>query len=73
MRLTHKTTDWLKKRYLRLNNLAQYHGNKTITNMLDRDNPSCHVGIFYQEMARRNRTTVERIGRELDRRERAIT
>lgn len=71
MRLNHKTTEWLNKRYLRLNNLAQYHSNQTLLNLLDRDNQNCHVGMFYDEMARRNRAAVERIGRELERRERA--
>ena len=72
MRLNHKTTEWLKKRYLRLDNLAQYHSNKVLFNALDRDNPNCHVGAFYENAARLNRAAVERIGRELDRRERTI-
>lgn len=64
------TTEKLQKRYLRLNNLKQYHQNNFLANAMDPFNPNAQVGRFYEEMARRNAVAVEKIGRELDRRER---
>ena len=64
------TTEKLKKRYLRLNNLNQYHQNMFLVNAMDPFNSNAQVGRFYEEMARRNAVAVEKIGRELDRRER---
>jgi len=64
------TTEKLKKRYLRLNNLTQYHQNKFLVNAMDQFNANAQVGRFYEEMARRNAVAVEKIGRELNRRER---
>jgi len=64
------TTEKLKKRYLHLNNLNQHHQNKFLFNAMDPFNANAQVGRFYEEMARRNAVAVEKIGRELDRRER---
>jgi hypothetical protein len=62
------TTEKLKKRYLRLNNLNQYHQNKFLVNAMDPFNANAQVGEFYAELAKRNAVAVEKIGRELDRR-----
>ena len=66
MKLAHKTTEQLEKRYRRLGNLNQLNNNRFLQNALNRDQPAHHVATFYQEMARRNSKAIERIGRELE-------
>ena len=62
------TTEKLKKRYLRLNNLNEHHQNMFLFNAMDPFNANAQVGEFYAELAKRNAVAVKKIGRELDRR-----
>jgi hypothetical protein len=64
------TTEKLQKRYLRLSNLNRHHQNNFLFNAMDPFNANAQVGEFYAELAKRNAIAAEKIGRELDRRER---